>query len=48
MSKAVYAVLLSGRDYAGPLHAGSGLNYIRGEISRIGVSFRLLYVEYAD
>lgn len=48
MSKAVYAVLLFGRGYAGPVHADSGLSAIHGEISRVGVAFGLLYVEYAD
>lgn len=48
MSNAVYAVLLSCGDYAGPVHADSGLSAIHSEISRAVVAFRLLYVEYAD
>ena len=30
LSKAVYAALLFGGDYAGPVHADSGLNHIHG------------------
>lgn len=38
---AVYAALLFGGDYAGPVHADSGLNHIHDEILRTGVTFSL-------